>query len=133
MEPTSPNATEASLARPVEVMLFMPAETFGEIHGHASRLGITDAALFTACWLVARGTIESNETVPQLRSRSDGAVNGAVYFSLAAAVRDDVLAFALAHDRSMSWAFVKAWAMVRPQVAALGNAEQFAGWRDASA
>ena len=126
MEPTSPNATEASRAEAVEVMLFLPAETFGEIHGHADRLGITDAALFTACWLAARSTIESNETIPQLRSTS----NGAVYFSLATAVRDDVLAFATAQDRSMSWVFVKAWAMVRPQVAALGNAEQFTGWRN---
>ena len=128
MEPMSPTNTEASRAEPVDVMLFMPAETFGEIHGHATRLGITDSALFTAFWLAARSTIESNEIVPQLRSSS----NGAVYFSLATAVRDDVLAFALAHDRSMSWAFLKAWAMVRPQIAALGNAEQFAGWRSST-
>jgi hypothetical protein len=132
MEPMSPTNTEENSAEPVAVMLFMPEESFGEIHGHAARLGITDSALFTACWIAAQGGIESSEIVPQLRATSN-AVSGAVYFSLAAAVRDDALAFSQAHDRSMSWVFLKAWAMVRPQVAALSDTAQFRAWCNAKA
>ncbi len=107
---------------PVDVMLFMPEETFREIHAAADRLGITDSALFTATWRAARDRIDGDPAAPRLTSTS----TGGVYFALAASVRDDALAFALSKDRSMSWAFLKAWGLVRGRVATLKSGEQLA-------
>lgn len=103
----------------------MPRQTFAAIQGEASRLGTTDAALISACWLVARARIETDATSPALLSSA----SGAVYFAVAASVRDDALAVAQSHERSLSWVFLKAWDMVRAQVAALRNGKELARWR----
>ena len=118
-------APDAPRTEPVEVMLFMPEETFAEIHGHAVRLGVTDASLLAASWRAARRHIDADRTVPRLRSDS----TGAVYLLLPVTVCDDALSFAKGQDRSLSWAFLKAWAMVRAQVTGLASTEQFAVWR----
>jgi len=117
-------STGAAGDEPADVLLFMPEATFVEMHGHAIRLGITDSALFTGCWLAVRQRILTAPTSPQLASRS----SGAVYFSLASAIRDDALSFAESQDRSMSWAFLKAWDMARTEVLELSSKEQFWTW-----
>lgn len=104
--------TRAPASGPVDVMLFMPAATFAEVHAQAMRLGVSDAALLTTSWRAARGHIATDATTPQLLSAS----SGAVYVALSSEVHDDALAFAEAQGRSLSWAFLKAWAMVRARV-----------------
>ena len=114
---------------PVDVMLFMPEGYFAEMHGHAQRLGLSDAALFTGCWQAARKRITSDPASPRLTSSP----SGQVYVAMATIVRDDVAAFAEGQDRSMSWAVLKAWEMARAEVRALDTAEQFHAWVSVSA